>query len=261
MFCVIGNPIEHSLSPQMHNAAFGVLGLPYSYGRLCCHDAEDFKKTLDRLKHEGYLGANITIPFKKFAFEYADNHDEFSEICGASNVIAWKNGESFAYNTDGDGFLKAVHILLERDSMSGKRVAVLGACGGAGVAISHKCAEDGATLTLINREKTELYALGEKLGADVGCFSGEYGSYDLVINATPLGLKNELPLNVESLSAGVQIFDCVPKKTRLIEEAERRGIRCMDGREMLLWQGVLSFKKWFPEVSVPVDAMRAALFS
>lgn len=246
----------------MQTAAMCECGLPYSYGRILCpNDKSDFFSLLDSLGENGYIGANITIPFKKLAFEYADHHDEFSEICGASNVLVWRNGESFAFNTDGDGFLMAVHHLLGKKSLRCMRVAVLGACGGAGVAISHKCAEDGATLTLINRERPELYALGEKLGAGVGGFSGEYGGYDLIINATPLGLKNELPLNVESLSDWVQIFDCVPKKTRLIEEAERRGIRCMDGREMLLWQGVLSFQKWFPKVSVPVDAMRAVLFS
>lgn len=263
MFCVIGNPIEHSLSPQMYNAAFKTLDLPYFYERILCESNDSFKETLTRLKSEGYVGVNVTIPFKRLAYQYADYHDNFSEICGASNVIVWRNGESYAYNTDGDGFLMAVHKLLGKDSLKGLRVAVLGACGGAGLAISHKCHEEGAVLTLVNRERPELYELAKNLTAEVqGFFStSTYGNYDLVINATPLGLNDadSPPLSLKESPAA--IFDCVPRETRLVREAREMGILSMDGREMLLWQGVLSFQKWFPEVSVPVDIMRNALFS
>ena len=266
---LIGDPVEHTMSPVMHNAAFKKLGLDYIYIPFRVR-AEELARAVDGMRALSMRGFNVTIPHKVTIIPMLDGIDPIAEKIGAVNTVVNDDGELTGYNTDATGFLQA--LLEQGMEPGGKDVVVLGA-GGASRAISYILAERDARLTVLNRQLEIDWAvelarrIHEDLGKDVRVF--ELGSENLavalegaaiLINATSVGMSpnsEESPVPAELLKSDLVVFDIVynPIRTKLLREAEAAGARTGSGVDMLAWQGALAFEKWVGQPA-PLDLMR-----
>ncbi len=269
---VIGNPIAHSKSPQMQQAALDEAGLPYRYVRLLADTADNgFEQLLEALAERGFAGVNVTVPFKKWAFAAAVQADALSSLCGAANTLVLREDGWHCHNTDGPGFEQAIRELCGRQ-LAELRIVLLGACGGAGSALAAQCALSHCrSLTLVNRPRPELAQQVTTLiphshGQITSCHFGTpelqaaVSEADLIVNATSLGLKegDALPMPMEWLSPGQIVYDIVTHHTPLQRAASERGCLVSDGLSMLLWQGAVAFEHWFGRMP-SIELMRAAL--
>ena len=266
---LIGDPVEHTVSPAMHNAAFKKLGLDYLYLPFRV-GKEELAKAVDGIRALNISGFNVTIPHKVAIMPLLDGLDPLAENVGAVNTVVNHGGELRGYNTDAAGFLQA---LLERGvEPMGKNIAILGA-GGASRAISYILAERGARLTILNRQLEMDWAeeLAWRIAHDFGkeAEALELGSKnltaalekaDILVNATSVGMSpnsEETPVPARLLKPELVVFDIVynPIKTRLLKDAEATGARTISGIDMLAWQGAMAFEKW-TEQTAPLDLMR-----
>lgn len=266
---LIGDPVEHTMSPVMHNTAFHKLGLDYLYIPFRV-SAEALPQAVDGLRALNVRGFNVTIPHKVSVMPLLDELDPLAERIGAVNTVVNDDGKLRGYNTDTAGFLRA---LLECGvKPEGKKVVVLGA-GGASRAISYILAENGAQLTILNRKLELDWAediaklIRDILGKEVKVLellpdylSNALKGADLLVNATSVGMSpnSEVsPVTAGLLNDKLAVFDVIynPIKTLLLKEADEAGARTMGGIDMLAWQGALSFEKWTGR-KAPVDLMR-----
>lgn len=270
---VIGNPIAHSISPPMQQAALDADGRGITYVRLLCEREEGALPLLvGQLRRAGFLGANVTVPFKKQAYALADKADALSRLCGAANTLVFKEDGISCHNTDGPGFERAVEELCGK-RLSELRILLLGACGGAGSALAAQCVLSGCPqLTVVNRPRPELEQLAISLRPHAAAgsvhalpitspeLSCAVQSADLIVNATSLGLAagDALPLAPELLHAGQIVYDLITHDTPLRRAAAERGCLAATGQSMLLWQGAFAYRHWFGELP-PVEPMRRAL--
>ena len=271
---VVGHPIAHSLSPAIQMAAMRAAGVGGSYVRILCPKEEGaFRDLTDRLRLLGFLGVNVTVPFKREARKVADQVDRLSELSGAVNTLVFREGKIEGSNTDGPGF---EHALASHcgSRLAEKRVLVLGACGGAGSALAIQCVISGCQrLILANRPRPELERLAARLrrlapGPSIGACSlvdaeqmrSAVQEADIIVNATSLGLAagDPLPLAAELLGERHIVFDLITHATPLQRAAAAAKCRVCDGRDMLVGQGALSFEKWFGK-RADERAMRAAI--
>ena len=266
---LIGDPVEHSMSPAMHNAAFKKLGLDYAYVPFRVKPPE-LAQAVAGLRALNVRGFNVTIPHKVAVIPLLDNLDSIAQKIGAVNTVVNDNGKLTGFNTDGDGFFRA--LTAGGVTPAGKNVVVLGA-GGASRAISYILAAHGARLTILNRKQELDWAeniallIKKELGGDVKV--GELNSRtlspalekaDILVNATSVGMSpagNKSPVPAELLHRRLLVFDIVynPLETRLIKEAKAAGAKVISGVEMLAWQGALAFEKWTGRPA-PLDLMR-----
>jgi shikimate dehydrogenase len=258
---LFGYPVEHTLSPAMHNAAFKALGLDYCYVPFPVHPdyLEDAVKAIRALN---LCGVNVTVPHKEKVIPLLDEINEEASFIGAVNTIVNSGGRLIGYNTDGRGFIQS---LLERSiSFEGKNVLIIGA-GGASRAISYYLSQKTKTLYLYDVDKEKL----EKLVNDLKNIRNNVSSiedivrlerFHIIINATPLGWKKEDPLPVDTsrLMSDRIICDLIYKKTQLLKSASRKGCITLNGLGMLLWQGVFASELWTGK-EPPVEVMRNAL--
>jgi len=255
---VIGYPIEHTMSPVMHNTAFSKLGLDYVYVAFRVKAAE-LSQAVAGMKALNITGLNVTIPHKVSIIPFLDKLDPLAEKIGAVNTVTNNDGVLTGANTDASGFLQA--LMDQGVDPAKKRVAILGA-GGAARAICFSLAERGAELVILNR-KLEL-DWAEKLAAEIsGAFNKEVpalelneanlaatlGKSELLVNATSVGMipnPDQTPVPASLLKPGMVVFDAVynPIQTRLRREAEAIGAKTISGLDMLVWQGALAFEKW-----------------
>jgi shikimate dehydrogenase len=254
---IIGDPVEHSLSPAMHNAAFNKLGLDYIY--LPFHvTAKNLAGAVTGLKSLNFRGMNVTIPHKISVIPLLDELEPLAGKIGAVNTIVNDNGHLKGYNTDAGGFLKS---LDEKGiDSAGKTIVILGA-GGVSRAVLFTLAERGADLIILNRSKEMEWA--EKLGANISQFSKNkirtmelnnanlksvLKTADILVNATSVGMSPNTDTLVpqELFRPELTVFDVIynPVKTRLLEEAEKAGAVIIGGLDMLVWQGALAFELW-----------------
>ncbi len=266
---LIGDPVEHTMSPAMHNAAYRKLGLDYIYIPFRV-DPEQLAPAVDGLRALKVSGFNVTIPHKVSIIPMLDGLDPLAEKIGAVNTVVNNDGELRGYNTDADGFLRA---LLERGvEPGGKNVVVLGA-GGASRAITYILAEKVASLTILNRmlEMDWAEAIAELIKDDFGkvvrvlelrddYLAEVLERADILVNATSVGMSpagDESPVPAGLLKDSLIVFDIVynPIITRLLREAKAAGARTIGGIDMLAWQGALAFEKWTGQ-SAPQDLMR-----
>ena len=269
---IIGDPIEHTMSPAMHNAAFKTLGLDYVYVPFTVKSLE-LKKAIEGIRGMNLRGVNVTIPHKVAVMQFLDRIDPLVEKIGAVNTIVNDGGILSGYNTDATGFLQTLHDkeIEPRD----KKVLLLGA-GGAARAIGNILAEENAHVTILNRRQELSWAedLAHRLGlhyrADVN--AGELtpenlkrviDGINILVNATSLGMSPDdegTPVPADLLSASLTVFDVVynPLQTRLLREAKAAGARTISGLEMLVWQGAIAFEKW-TGIKAPVDVMRQSV--
>ena len=267
---VLGDPIAHSLSPVMHNAAIATL-LPTNprlagvrYHRLHI-TAEELPAALALLHTKGFAGVNLTVPHKIQVLLIAESLSPEARRAESVNTLVRTATGWAGHTTDGQGFLEA---LRERSSRTtkGRPVILLGS-GGAARAVAAACLADGcASLHLHNRDAAKANALASALADDrvhaAGLAEIKASPDAVIVNCTTLGLKptDPSPFPAALLAPGQFIFDTTygSEASRLLKDAHERGITCCDGRSMLRWQGALAFRLW--NGMLPPEApMRAAL--
>ena len=266
---IIGDPVEHTMSPAMHNAAFAKMGLDFCYVPFRVKP-EDLAPAVAGMKALNIRGLNVTIPHKVAIIPFLDELDPLAEKIGAVNTVVNDNGVLQGFNTDAIGFLDA--LIQKGVEPKGKRVVVLGA-GGAGRAVSFVLAERGAHLVILNR-RLELDWAEELASQLVQTFGGEVKALELteknlaqaleeayiLVNATSVGMSpnvDETLVTSDLLKPSLVVFDVVynPVKTKLLRQAGQIGAQTISGLEMLVWQGALAFELW-TGARAPVELMR-----
>ena len=240
LYGVVGKPISHSRSPAMHNAGFAALGLDGAYVPLEARDAADFVRFA---KHIGLRGASITAPFKVSLLPYLDEIDPLARRVGAINTLMVHDGKWSGANTDVDGFLTP---LAKRTTVKGLRAAVIGA-GGAARGVAVALADRGADVTICARRPDRAKEIADLVGGRAGEFPPRGSSWDLLVNATPVGGTADPrdPLEGAPLEGGI-VFDLVyaPERTALLERAAQSGCTTIGGLEMLIAQAERQFELW-----------------
>lgn len=262
---IFGYPIEHTLSPVMHNAAFENLGLDYCYVPFLVLP-DDLPYAVKSIRALNLRGVNITIPHKEKVIPLLDEIKEEASIIGAVNTIVNTNGKLTGYNTDGIGFIQS---LTEKNiSVEGKDILIIGA-GGAARSVGYYINQKAKSLAISGRTQYKV----ENLVKDLNRFNKNKNvislknvthieKYYMIINTTPLGLKDNdpLPLDTDLLRKDQIVYDLIYKKTPLIQKATEKGCLTIDGLEMLIWQGAISFELWTgrrPDIAI----MRSSLLS
>lgn len=242
LYGLVGSPISHSVSPAMHNAAFGAAQLDAVYLPLAAADADDFVRFASAL---GLKGASVTIPFKIPLYERVDEADAVARRIGAINTIRIENGRWAGGNTDAEGFLRP---LIERGvPLRGARVAILGA-GGSARAVAVALASSGADVTIHARDRAKADKVGMLVGARTGPWPPPHGSWDLLVNCTPIGMRprvDQSPVPASGLT-GRYVYDLIynPTVTELLRDAATAGCRTIDGLDMLVAQAQEQFQWW-----------------
>ncbi|MBF0619932.1 MAG: shikimate dehydrogenase [Candidatus Omnitrophica bacterium] len=256
---LVGYPLGHSLSPVMHNAAFKALDVDAEYV-LFPMKQDELGAFFAELKepHSHIFGLNVTVPHKEVVIPFLDSLDAFAQKVGAVNTILIDDKRRLrGYNTDGPGFL--AHLDEEGFNPSGKRISILGAGGAARALIAVFCLLDkkAETIKLYDVDHEKAAALVNDLGsrmdvsrvAVVGSIDDlDIELADLLINATPVGMKSSDPCLVseELLHPHLMVYDLVynPAETPLLKLARARGAQAVNGLKMLYYQGVLAFQHW-----------------
>ena len=248
LYGVIGNPVQHSLSPVIHNGAFKRLGWNAVY---LAFEVKNVKEALRGIRGLGLKGVSITIPFKTEVIPFLDKVEGLAKKIGAVNTIVNRGGKLIGYNTDCDGALEA---LEEKVRLKEKKVVLLGA-GGAGRAIGFGLKERNCQLIVANRSKKKGEGLSKELECDYLPISSlfrmtvEELEADIMINATSLGMvprERETPIPKKLLRKGMIVMDIVyePLQTKLLREAKEKGCLAINGLEMLIRQGIAQFEIW-----------------
>ena len=268
---LIGSPVGHSLSPEMHNQAYVFLGLDMFYAafEVCPKDLGNAVKGMEAL---GFAGFNVTIPHKETIIQYLDQVSEEAGLIGAVNTVVIKEGLIRGYNTDGIGFIKSLED--EGINCKNKRIIILGA-GGAARAVAVAAALNGAAaVTVANRTLDRAQGIADvvrKIGIHARAvpFGGflsaeEAGGHDIIVNATPVGMypqADQSPIiNLSDLQSSLAVCDLIyrPLKTKLIKAAECAGSKTVSGLGMLLHQGAEAFRL-FTDSEPPLEVMRESL--
>jgi shikimate dehydrogenase len=258
---VIGDPVRHSLSPTLHNAAFRALDLDWAYVAfdVAAGDAANAVAGMRALHIEGL---NVTMPHKADVIPALDALSPTAERLGAVNTIAWRGTELYGDNTDGVGFLDSLRLDHGLD-VSGWRCVILGA-GGAARAVVAALADAGVKEVVVVNRTPEKATVAAQLAGSVGRVGAveEAKNADLIVNATPLGMgvwEGEIPVGQEHLSSGQVVCDLVyhPHKTALLEAAKEAGAVAVNGLGMLIHQAAHAFRLWTGE-DPPLAAMSAA---
>ncbi|HMK54880.1 MAG TPA: shikimate dehydrogenase [Methanobacteriaceae archaeon] len=264
---IIGDPVEHSLSPPMHNAAFQDLKMDYVY--IPFHvTTENLGSAINGAKSMGIKGLNVTIPHKTAVLSYLDEVDSAARLIGAVNTLKFVKGKIKGYNTDGVGAVKA---LEEITKVKDKKVIIMGA-GGASRAIAFQLILSGIKeLALANRTMEKALQLASDIknktafSPDVVNLSHlDLASTDILINTTPVGMhphQDQKPLvTTEMMHPELVVNDIIynPLKTRILTEAENAGAKTINGTKMLVYQGVEAFRIW-TGVNPPVEIFNKAL--
>jgi shikimate dehydrogenase len=260
---VIGSPVGHSLSPVLHNAAFGALGLDWVFVALDVSPGRAVP-AVKAMRDLGLAGLSITMPHKSDAVAAVDRLTTAARELSAINCVAWDGGELIGHNTDGDGFIDALRLDLGVDP-AGRRVAVLGAGGAARAVIRALAGAGAADVVVVNRTLERGQHAASLAGAvgRVGTMK-DVALADMVVNATPVGmsqsLPDDLPVPADVLHDGQVVADLVyqPLVTPLLRAATACGASTLNGVGMLLHQASRAFELWTSQIP-PVQVMRAAL--
>lgn len=261
---LLGDPVAHSASPEIQNAAFREAGVDGVYVAVRCA-ADDLSGFMHGLARAGG-GGNITLPHKEKAAALVDVPSEAVRRTGACNTFWGVEGRVHGDNTDVDGFRRALRLFLDGPAQ-GIRVLLLGAGGAARAALLGLLEEGASEVLLFNRTSERARAVARRIGGQrarvVPLVSGLEGErFDLVVNATRLGLDphDVSPLDFARLGRAGAAMDLVyaREKTPFQRAADRHGVRSTDGMEMLVQQGAVSFERWWGRPA-PIDVMRSAI--
>ncbi|MGC2628029.1 MAG: shikimate dehydrogenase [Candidatus Udaeobacter sp.] len=277
---VLGDPVAHSLSPQMQNAALHAFEINMQYARFDIQ-ANELRSALRFIRELDFVGVNLTVPHKIAGLAQIDVADESASRCGAVNTLRLQENKLIGANTDAEGFSRAIRSEFSID-LRDLRVMILGASGGTGHAIAWQCAlENCERLVLVNRTPAKISGLVDRLRSffagprvlgpvarlaavqwDETVVRAQLADIDLIVNATPLGMNpsDPAPIPARLLAPHHIVFDCVyrPSKTALLRAADEAGARGANGLSMLLHQGALSFSLWFNR-EAPIEVMRSAI--
>jgi len=277
---VIGDPVAHSRSPQMMNAALQHCGLQMQYARFQIAP-DELEQALELFASHKFVGVNLTVPHKVSALGLMTETDDVAREAGAINTVRFEGEKRIGSNTDGLGFARAIHQEFSVD-LRDLRVLLLGAGGGAGRAIARQCAIEGCErLVLVNRTFAKARELADELRSSFqearvlgpvarleavewkeAALRFQIANADLLVNATSLGMKRSDPpvLAASLLAPHLMVYDTIytPARTVLMQAAAEAGARAANGLSMLLHQGALSFETWFDR-DAPIEVMRAAL--
>jgi len=255
VFAILGDPVSHSLSPAMHNAAFHALGLEAAYVPLRCR-ADAVGPLIQALAAAGG-GGNVTVPHKEVAAGAVQQLREQARILGACNTFWGVAGETVGDNTDAEGLLEALDGLDPPDT--GWLVA---GTGGSARAVAGAARERGAGIAVLSRDPARRQAF-EQWARSAGATIVPRERCGVLINATPLGLdaRDPLPIQLNLAPAAEVALDLVYAKgeTPWVRGVRGQGLRAADGRSMLVAQGAAAFERWFPGVPAPREIMRAAV--
>jgi shikimate dehydrogenase len=264
LIALLGDPVAHSLSPAMHNPAFEHYGLDFAYVPLRV-PAEGLKTALDAIRVFNFRGANVTLPHKQAVIPFLDEVTESSRIIGAVNTILNEGGKLIGTTTDPEGFLEGYRE--KGHSFIGQSVAILGNGGSARtIAYALLMQDRPSQVILVGRdlkksqalateiaERLNLHGTSGALPAPEAITLADYASVrneiQVVVNTTPVGMHPNTeasPLGADDLMEGQVVYDIVyaPEKTRLLRDAEARGLKTVGGLGMLVHQGRASFEFW-----------------
>lgn len=259
---IFGDPIEHTLSPVIHNAAFRELKLDYCYVPFLVK-REKLKEATEAIRALNMVGVNITVPHKEAVIEYLDELSDEAKFIGAVNTILNEGGKLIGYNTDSYGFVKS--LKEEGIELNDKNILLLGA-GGAAKAVAYGVLREGANLFVFNRTLSKAHRLKDsfsslgkikvldKLEEDI------IKDFQIIVNATSLGLKKEdpLPLNSNYLMNKHIYIDLIYHETTLMRKAVSIGARVISGFGMLVWQAAKAFEIWTKKTA-PIDVMKTVI--
>ena len=272
---LIGNPVRHSLSPVMQNAALERMGLNWRYLALPC-ESDSLDQALKGLRAVGCQGLNVTIPHKQAIAALCEERSPLAQRLGAVNtLIPGEGGGWFGTNTDVEGFLAPLGI---NDAWAGRHAVVIGCGGSARAVVAGLQTLDLSSITVVGRRSEALQAFITDLQQDnaplTPCLDNADQLNDaiaraaLVVNTTPVGMAQHgdpeaMPLGADiwcRLSPEAVLYDLIytPRPTSWLAAGQQRGHRCIDGLEMLVQQGAASLRLWSGRDNVPVEAMRSA---
>lgn len=256
---LFGDPVAHSLSPQMHNRAFGALGLDWVYVPFHVK-AADLAQGVDAIRALGLRGVNVTVPHKAGVMAFLDEVDDEARRVGAVNTIVNRDGRLIGYNTDGQGLVRSLQRQGGRD-VAGARVVIVGA-GGAAQGIAGSVARAGASSIVIgnrtpNKAETIVAGIKDDVDGEVAAYASDAEAFfdavaqaDIVIQATSLGMHphHEVPPPpwVKALAPTALVCDIVynPRETAVVQAARERGCTVVTGEGMLAYQGAVAFELW-----------------
>ena len=269
---IIGNPVGHSLSPVMHNAAFKELGLNIVYVAFPVK-TNMLEDAILGARSLGLLGLNVTMPHKHAVIQYLNETDATAKAMGVVNTILNERGKLFGYNTDGKGAMIALQE--NRVDPEEKKILLLGA-GGAAKAIAFQAAQETDELGILNRTENKAKQLAELINKTFGTkvtgrtlsaevLKEELETTDILVNATSVGMSpdvNASPVPADLLHSGLCVMDIVynPLETKLLKDAKIVGAKVVSGLEMLLYQGAVAFEIW-TNCPAPVDVMKKVALS
>lgn len=266
--CVIGWPISHSRSPLIHGYWLKQHRIDGNYTRQPVEPTA-LNAFLAGLSDAGYAGCNVTIPHKENTYRLVTAADETTERLGAVNTVFLREGKVFGTNTDGEGFINSLYQSAPRLSLRNSRAVVIGA-GGASLAVVNAILEQGASeVAVANRTIEKVHALRQRFGSHVvpvvwERMADQLSECSLLVNTTSLGMKGQpgIELDLSRLSGSAVVSDIVytPLRTKLLEDAARRGNTVVEGLGMLLHQAVRGFSLWFgvtPEVTPELHTLVA----
>ena len=256
VLCVIGYPIEHSMSPLMHNAAIRELKLDYIYLAFNIHPT-NLNLAVKGFRTFDIKGINVTLPFKQKIMKYLDDIDPIAQKIGAVNAIKNNDGNLIGRNTDAEGVMKT--FLDAGYSISGKNILLLGA-GGTARAIAYIMAKEANKIVIANRTEKRAKKLANELkkyfntiiegkNNSASVLKEESKKTDILINTTPVGMYPNVqlsPIHAEFLHEDLIVYDVVynPLETKLIKDAAEKGCKTIGGLDMLVNQGALAFEWW-----------------
>ena len=265
-YAVIGDPIDHSLSPNIHSAAFRELNLEHSYIAYRI-PRDELEEGIEALKKINIAGFNVTIPHKVEMMKFLDKIDETCSVVGAVNTVSNENGVLKGYNTDMDGFLEP---LRKRNiPIQGTKILLLGSGGAARGIVAGLAKEKARTITIANRtidNARKLSEFAQKFGLESNFIKidevGESANqYNIIVNATSIGLKNEpSPISLNTVNEKTVVYDIVymPINTDFLKKAKAKNATIIYGYEMLLEQAAKAFEIWHG-MKAPYNAMKRAL--
>lgn len=270
-YAVLGWPVEHSISPQMQNAAFQACGINAEYERIAT-PPEQLVEVVERLRRQKYSGWNVTVPHKENILPLLDNLETNAKLAGSVNTVIRSANQLTGFSTDGYGLEKALHEAFNTD-IKDSSLVFIGAGGATRATAMHFALQGVKRLTIINRTLEKAQSLCDLINTSVNRpvatpypinrpdkWQAALLSADVIIQGTSLGLKpaDPLPLSVEMLEAKMCIYDMIYKKTPFLQQAEQKDCRIADGHGMLLHQGARSFELW-TGLDAPVEEMRKVL--
>ncbi|MCX7747483.1 MAG: shikimate dehydrogenase [Clostridia bacterium] len=257
---IIGNPLEHSISPYLHNSISSLLGVDFIYVPFRV-EKESLENAVKGLKAINVVGFNVTIPYKKDIMKFIDDNTKEALLMGAVNTVKYIEGRFYGYNTDAEGFSRAFKEGTG-GSFKGKKVAIIGA-GGAARAIAVKIAVEGASnIALINRTLSKASDISDIINNNIREAAASsyalddakakkvFSESDIIINTTSIGMYPEInvsPIDASFVfSKGQIVYDAIynPLETKFLEEAKKAGCKTSNGLGMLFYQGIYAYEIW-----------------